>query len=472
MRPLCVDLDGSLVSTDMLHETFLAALRREPWVAALSVLWLLRGIPHLKRNLAERGGVDVATLPYREEVVAFLREERHKGRRLVLATASWTSVAQRVADHLGLFDEVIATTAERNMKGRVKAEELTRRFGEKGFDYVGDSPADLAVWRVAENAYVVDGSGHLANTVARDRAPARVFGTATGAQRFASAVRAARPHQWAKNLLVLVPLVAAHQVGNAALLVQALLAFAAFSLTASSAYLLNDMIDLEADRLHPRKRHRPFASGRLSIPAGGGMLVAALAGAILLAGGLPAQFQVALAAYFGLTLAYSFFLKRLAMLDVISLAALYTLRIIAGGFAIGAPASFWLLAFAMFLFFSLALVKRYAELLAIEDDGARVAPGRGYAGHDAEIVLAIGTASAMVSALVLALYINGETAKNLYSRPELLWVLCPVLLYWISRIWLLTARGRMHDDPVLFAVRDRASYLVAAAGLAVVWAAT
>jgi 4-hydroxybenzoate polyprenyltransferase len=472
MRPLCVDLDGSLVSTDLLHECFVSAVRGAPWVAILSAFWLLRGIAHLKRNLAERADFDVSALPYRDEVVSFLREERRKGRRVVLATASWQPLAQRVADHLGLFDEVIATTSGMNLKGAAKAQELVRRFGERGFDYLGNSPEDLPVWRVSEHAYVVDGGGRLADAVAPHSPPLRVFAAAGFRDRVAAALRAARPYQWSKNLLVLVPLIAAHRVGEAPALLQGALAFAAFCLTASSAYIANDLADLGADRLHPRKRHRPFAAGHLPIPLGAAIMVATLAGAAGLAALLSAGFQLSLAAYLALTIAYSLALKRVAMLDVISLAALYALRIVAGGFAIGAPVSFWLLAFAMFLFFSLALVKRYSELLALEEGGARTAPGRGYSGHDAEVVLAIGTASGMVSALVLALYINGETAKDLYSRPVLLWLLCPILLYWISRMWLLAARGQMHDDPVLFAVRDRASYLVAAAGLAVVWVAT
>jgi len=472
MRPLCVDLDGSLVSTDLLHECFVSAVRGAPWVAVLSAFWALHGIAHLKRRLAEHADIDVSLLPYREEVVSFLREERRKGRRVVLATASWRPLALRVADHLGLFDEVIATTDDTNLKGATKAKELARRFGERGFDYLGDSAADMEVWRVAERAYVVDGSGRLAGAVARYRPPGRVFAAASIGDHLAGAVRAVRPHQWAKNLLVLVPLIAAHRVGEASSLLYVAVAFVAFCLAASSAYIANDLVDLGADRLHPRKRHRPFASGCLPIPLGAVVMVAALAGAAGLASLLPCHFQLTLGVYIALTVAYSLAFKRVAILDVISLAALYTLRIIAGGFAIGAPASFWLLAFAMFLFFSLALVKRYAELLALDDDGARVAPGRGYAVHDAQLVLAIGSASAMVSALVLALYINGETAKNFYSRPETLWVLCPLLLYWISRIWLLTARGQMYDDPVLFSARDRASYLVAAVGLAVVWTAT
>lgn len=469
---LYVDLDGTLIATDLLHESFLAAVKRSPWVALRCVGWLAQGRARLKEELASRGHVDVASLPYREPVLQFLREERASGRRIVLATASWSSLAEAVAGHLGLFDEVLATTASGNLKGKAKARQLVEQSGAAGFDYIGDSRADIEVWRQARHAYVVDDTGRLANAMPAGIEVKRVFSPARPRQAWREAMRAVRPHQWAKNLLLFVPLVAAHRIDEPASLVAAMTGFAAFCLFASSAYLLNDLLDLGADRAHPRKRLRPLASGQLSIPAGLLLCAATLLAGVALASRLPAMFQATLAAYFVLTLAYSFGLKRVAMLDVISLAALYTLRIIAGGFAIPMPPSFWLLAFAMFLFFSLALVKRYAELVSLEEEGIGAAPGRGYAGHDAEVVLAIGSASAMVSALVLALYINGEAAKDLYTRPAFLWILCPILLYWVSRIWLLAARGQMHDDPVLFAVRDKASYAVAAAGAIVVWLAT
>jgi len=469
---LCVDLDGTLIDSDLLFESFLSAFRKAPWLVFQCVWWLAIGRARLKEELAKRAEVDAGTLPYRGEVVAFLRVERAKGRRLVLATASWCSLAEEVGRHLGLFDEVLATTRERNLKGERKAQLLVERWGEGGFDYVGDSLADVAVWRKARLAYVVGEGTRFRASLAEKVDLRSIARSESAADGHLASIRALRVHQWAKNLLILVPLFASHRMGDPALVGLAGLALLSFSLTASSAYLLNDLLDLRSDRAHPRKRLRPLASGQLSIPAGFLLCAATLVAGVAAAAFLPAVFQATLAAYLALTLAYSFGLKRVAMLDVISLAGLYTLRIVAGGVAIGAPASFWLLAFAMFIFFSLALVKRYAELVSLEGDGIGAAPGRGYAGHDAEIVLSIGSASAMVSALVLALYINGETVRDLYSRPAVLWLLCPVLLYWVSRIWLLAARGQMHDDPVVFALRDKASYFVAAVGAAVVWAAT
>jgi 4-hydroxybenzoate polyprenyltransferase/phosphoserine phosphatase len=469
---LCVDLDGTLIESDLLFESFLSAFKRSPWVCLQCIGWLVQGRARLKEELARRAVIDIATLPYRSEVVAFLKDERARGRRIILATASWSSLAEEVARHLGLFDEVHGTSRSGNLKGERKARLLVERWGAGGFDYVGDSTADIAVWRNARVAYVVGRAAYVQSALG-GRAEIRDIPIGVSSpSRQPAALRALRVHQWAKNFLIFVPLLASHRVGDVSLAVLSVLAFLAFSLTASSAYLLNDLLDLSSDRAHPRKRNRPLASGQLSIPAGFALCAGTLAAGIIVAAFLPVLFQSTLAAYLALTLAYSFGLKRAAMLDVISLAGLYTLRIVAGGFAIGAPASFWLLAFAMFIFFSLALVKRYAELVSLEGEGIKAAPGRGYAGHDAEMILAIGSASAMVSALVLALYINGETVRDLYSRPAVLWLLCPVLLYWVSRIWLLAARGQMHDDPVVFALRDKASYIVATVGGLVVWAAT
>ena len=468
--PLYADLDGTVLSTDLLYESFLSAFKASPWVAIQCIGWLVQGRARLKEELAARASIDVATLPYRDSVLAFLREERASGRRIVLTTASWVSLAEAVAKHLGLFDEVLATSREGNLKGEAKAARIAERSGEGGFDYIGDSGADLAVWKRSRHAYVVEPSDRLSSRIPQSVPVKRVFRPGEPGDLLRGALRSLRPHQWAKNLLVFVPLIASHRLGELDAVLMSLAAFVSFCLLASSAYLLNDLLDLPADRAHPRKRLRPLASGQLPIPAGAALMLACLAGGAAVAATLPAAFQGTLAAYLLLTIAYSLGLKRVAILDLVSLSLLYTTRIVCGGFALGAPVSFWLLAFAMFFFFSLALLKRYAELIALERDAP--VPGRGYAAHDAEVVLAIGTASAMVSALVLALYINGETAKALYSRPEALWMLCPLLLYWISRVWLLAARGQMHDDPVLFALRDRASYLVGAVGALVIYLAT
>jgi 4-hydroxybenzoate polyprenyltransferase len=300
----------------------------------------------------------------------------------------------------------------------------------------------------------------------------RVFANGGWRGRAGAALDALRPHQWAKNLLLFVPLLAAHRVGDVAAASSAFQALLAFCLAASSAYLLNDLLDLQADRAHPRKRRRALASRRLSIPWGAALLLACLAGAALAAVTLPRAFAATLAIYLALTVAYSAFLKQVPIVDVLALATLYTLRLIAGGFAVGVPLSFWLLALCMFAFFSLALLKRYTELTALATAAGERVPGRGYAGHDVDVVLAMGTASGLIGALVLALYMNGDTVKVLYRTPDVLWLLCPLYLYWIARMWLVGARGEMDDDPVLFSLRDPPTYLVAAAAAAVVWTAS
>jgi 4-hydroxybenzoate polyprenyltransferase len=276
-----------------------------------------------------------------------------------------------------------------------------------------------------------------------------------------------RPHQWAKNLLLLVPLLAAHRAADTAALRAALLGAVDFCLCASAMYVLNDLLDLEADREHPRKSLRPFASGELSVATGLALSAALLAAGVAISLTLPAKFQLALAAYCALALAYSFILKRLLLLDALALAGLYTLRIIAGGAATNVALSFWLLLFSVFLFLSLAFVKRYAELEDLRRRQRLQALGRGYHVEDLAVLWSFGTVSGYLSVLVLALYINSPEIQALYRHPKAVWMLCVLVLYWISRVWMTAHRGGMHDDPVLYALRDRVSL-----GLAVLAAVT
>jgi 4-hydroxybenzoate polyprenyltransferase len=285
------------------------------------------------------------------------------------------------------------------------------------------------------------------------------------ARRLRAGLRALRLHQWAKNLLVFVPLVAAHRLGDGSLFVDAVLAFLAFGLCASSAYVLNDLVDIKADRRHPRKRLRPFASGVLPPGAGVVLVPALLAASIAIALALPGRFLLVLAGYYALTLAYSFALKRIVLVDAVALAALYAARILAGAQAVQLPLSNWLLLFAVFLFFSLALVKRYAELDALRKEGRLDAAGRDYQVADLPILHSLGTASAAACVLVLALYLNSPAVLALYREPNALWLLCVLLLYWLSRVWLKGHRGEMHDDPVVFALKDRVSLCVALFGV-------
>jgi 4-hydroxybenzoate polyprenyltransferase/phosphoserine phosphatase len=451
--PLCVDLDGTLIASDTLFELFLVMLRREPWAILALPFWLLRGRAYFKQRLAEREALDVSRLPYRSEVVAYLKQERAGGRTLVLVTAAHQRIADAVAQHLDAFDRVLATDGSVNLKGSRKAAKLVEEYGERGFDYLGDSSADVPVWAAARHALVV-GTPSLEGKAKAVATIEKVFATSAGS--VLVWLKALRVYQWVKNILIFVPLVTAHRMSEGALLMQSITAFIAFSLCASAVYVINDLFDLDSDRTHARKSKRPFASGRLSIASG---LVAApllLVVAFGLSAFLPPLFSAALLLYFVVTLLYSLRFKRSSILDVLILAGLYTIRLIAGAVAVSVPLTFWLLAFSMFLFLSLALVKRVAELRTIPQETTGRLAGRGYRREDLPVLMSLGTASGYTCVMVFALYIDGGT-KGLYSHPKALWLLCPLLLFWISRIWLVTHRGEMHDDPIVFAFRDSIS---------------
>ncbi|MGE8284212.1 MAG: UbiA family prenyltransferase [Stenotrophomonas lactitubi] len=453
---LCVDLDGTLLDSDILYESLLQLLARNPLYLFLLPFWLLKGKAALKRKIAARVTLRPELLPYNPDVLALLRSTPQRPR--VLCTASDALLVAPIAEHLGLFEQVIASDGRRNLSGPHKAEALVASFGERGFDYAGNGTVDLAVWQRAAGAWVVNNDARLARAAARETT---VHAHWPAPARTRAWVKALRPHQWLKNLLVLVPLLTAHRFLEPDAVSQAVLAFAAFSLCASGVYLLNDLFDLQADRQHPRKRLRPFAAGRL--PLLHGLLAAPLltATGLLLAWLCSPAFAGVLMLYYALTLAYSLRLKRVVMLDVVLLAGLYTVRIIGGTIAIGAELSFWLLAFSMFIFLSLALLKRYTELHAVLARGKTSASGRGYGVEDLPLLQSLGAASGYIAVMVMALYINSPESIELYRHPKLLWLICPVLLYWVSRAWVVAHRGDMHDDPIVFAATDRPSQVVA-----------
>lgn len=455
---LCVDLDGTLLKSDALLESVLALLGRNPFYVFLLPVWLLKGKAALKHEIAARVDLDPATLPYDPRVLALLRETPARPR--VLCTASNVRVAQSIARHLGLFEAVMSSDHQMNLSGRRKADALVERFGERGFDYVGNGAVDLAVWSRARRAWVINAPIALANRAKKVGEVAEHLPSEPGTAK--AWIKAVRMHQWLKNLLVFLPLLASHRFFEVQAATSALLAFLAFGLCASGVYLLNDLLDLAADRGHPRKCKRPFASGRLPILHG--MMAAPL---LTLAGFALAlyvnmNFALVLVGYYVLTLAYSLRLKRVVMVDVILLASLYTVRIIGGAAAIDSALSFWLLAFSMFLFLSLAMLKRYTELTALLANGQNQASGRGYAVDDLPLIQSLGASGGYLAVLVFALYINSPESLELYRRPQLLWLICPLLLYWVSRAWVVAHRGRMDDDPVVFAVTDRSSQIVIA----------
>lgn len=468
--PLVIDLDGTLLNSDLLIESGLSFIRAEPTKILAPLAWLSSGKVYLKEQLAASTEIDIASLPYNPQVITLIKTEKAKGRKIILATASHKIYAKKIADHLKLFDEILATD-KINLSAQNKRDKLVELFGEQGFDYVGNSSDDLSVWEAARYAYLVNPERGV-------EAKAKAFGNVeqviqTPLNSFKVWVKALRFHQWMKNLLIFVPLLASHQLHDVGLLLNGVLAFVLFGLCASSVYLLNDLLDLEDDRHHPSKRHRPFASGSLSVKSGllafPILLAIAFIGAWLF---LPLPFTITLACYYGLTLGYSFVIKRQIMIDVVTLALLYTLRIIAGTFAFGLKLTFWMLAFSMFIFLSLALVKRYAELREARVNGKKEkSRGRGYYPDDLEMIASLGASSGYLSVMVLALYTQDAQTTALYQFPELIWFACPLLLFWISRTWLLTHRGQMHDDPVLFAVKDKISLLVGGLFGAIFWLA-
>ncbi len=467
--PLVVDLDGTLIRSDLLVETWFSLLRHSPLTAMRAVLWVLRGRAHLKQQIAARVVLDVTMLPYHDQLIEYLRAQHDEGRHLVLASASDERLVTAIAGHLGLFEKVLASDGLTNLAGASKRDRLLKEFGAKGYDYAGNAPADLPVWAEARTAIVVDPTRGLRAAVARTTEIERIF--EDDGDRFTAILRALRMHQWAKNLLIFVPLLASHQIGDLSLLLLTLLAFLAFGLCASGSYILNDLLDLESDRRHPEKRRRPIAAG--SLPARQGrMLVLPLVGAGRAVGAVAsAVLPGILLLYLASTIAYSIYVKHVALIDVFWLAGLYTLRIVAGAAVAVLWPSAWLLVFSMYLFLSLALLKRHTELVNALP-GTSLAYDRGYRREDSELLAALGSASGYIAVLVAGLYITSDAARLFYDRPGLLWGACVLLLYWISRMWLIAHRRMMSSDPVAFAVRDPVTWGVLALSAIFMIAAT
>lgn len=467
--PLCVDLDGTLIATDSLAEALLILARKYPLDLLRLPGWAMGGKSRMKDEIARRVAVDPTLLPYRQDIIAFLRAEKEAGRRIVLATASHHSVAEAVAKHLGIFDEIIASGNGSNFKGSAKIAEMERRFGKGNFDYIGDATADLAVWKGARKAYVVASGKGIVRKAQSVCTPAQVF-EIKGTGR--AMLKALRPHQWVKNCLLFVPLILAHQLQDFHKIAAAVFAFWAFSLCASAIYIINDLLDLESDRKHPTKRRRPFASGKLTATTGLALSAGLLVAAFSIAIALPWEFTVWLLVYLALTTAYSFWLKRKLLVDVILLAGLYTHRIIAGAAAVDVNLTMWLLAFSMFFFLSLAFAKRYSELIQVEESGEEHVAGRGYQVRDLRVIESIGPASGYLAVLVFCNYLNDAQhdpqIKLLYAHWKVLWLVAPVLLYWITRLWFLARRRQLHDDPIVFAIRDRRSHICGLLAAAIV----
>ena len=456
--PLGVDLDGTLIRTDAFLESVCRYCKLYPFDVFRFPFWLKKGKAYFKRRIAEKVNVDPGSLPYNEEVISFLKKEREQGISIVLATAADELVARPIANHVGLFDDVIASNGSDNYAGSAKAAFLEEKYGKEGFGYVGNEAKDIKVWKRAGRVLAVSTNKGFTEKVQAQVRPERVFEHDQDSPR--ELLRAIRVHQWVKNLLVFIPLIMAHRVLELDYLFPTIVAFLAYSLCASSVYLINDLLDIEADRAHPTKRNRPVASGNVSVTAALGLIPLLLVSSFVFSVALPLEFQLLLGAYFVITFSYSLWLKQIALIDILTLASLYALRILAGGMSTGIAVSEWLVAFSMFIFLSLACAKRYAELIEVRRLELETAVGRGYRAIDLELIGQLGASSGYISVLVLALYINSSQVVTLYHRPSLLWLVCPILLYWISRVWLIAHRGELHEDPIVFAIHDRASYLV------------
>lgn len=457
---LAVDLDGTLIATDLFWESLFQLLRSNPLALFMLPLWLAGGKARLKSEIAARIELDATALPYRPEVVERLTAEKEAGRRLILATGSHERFAEAIADHLGLFDAILATDATCNLTATRKRDALTREFGDGGFDYVGNSRADIAVFDAAGSAIVVAPDGAAARWQRRHEA--ELIETSKPSVR--TIIKMLRVHQWLKNTLIAVPMVLSHEYFDTGMVLACAIAFVSLSAAASAIYIVNDFFDMPLDRKHATKKNRPFAAGTLSIPFGlasaGSLLALSAASALL----LDPLFGLVLVLYLVTTTAYSLSLKRMLLIDVFTLAGLYTIRILAGAAATGTDVSFWLLAFSIFFFLSLALVKRHVELADTDvEEGTRIA-GRGYRPEDLSVIAQGGVSAAFAAAMVLALYIDSASVRELYANPWMIWPLAPIVLYLTLRIWVLAGRRELHDDPVVFLVRDWRSQLVIAIG--------
>ncbi|VAW65920.1 Integral membrane protein [hydrothermal vent metagenome] len=467
---LFVDLDGTLINSDVLFESFFSLLKLNFLYIFLVPYWILKGKSYLKSKIASKTNIDVRLLPYNNDLLDYLKNEHKNGRELILATASNKKFSEAIAKHLNIFSSVISSDENNNLSGNKKLDAIKNMLTDnETFSYAGNENIDLKIFKYAESAIVVNADNSLLRKAEKlteiEKNIPKKFSTLN------SVIKAMRLHQWVKNVLIFVPLFAAQLWYQLDSILLTTLAFVMFGLTASSVYLLNDMLDLESDRRHPRKRNRPFASGKLSLATGVFLVILIPFITLPISYFISIEFFIILVLYLILTLAYSFVLKSYVLIDAIMLAALYTIRVIAGAGVIQVMPSFWLLAFSMFIFISLALVKRCSELYTLKEMNRLSTEGRDYEVSDIPVLQSMGLASGFTSVLVIALFINSPEVIVRYSHPQLLWLMCPALLYWISRVWLKTQRGEMHDDPIVFSIKDRGSQFVAFAMLIIVLAA-
>ncbi|MBS1538913.1 MAG: UbiA family prenyltransferase [Bacteroidetes bacterium] len=457
--PLVVDLDGTLIATDCLWESLLILLKEKPIYLLYLPWWIFKGKFYFKKRVTDCTYLNISVLPYRQHILDYIQVARLNNRQIILATATDMRIAKRIGEYSGIFVDIIATETN-NLSGKIKLQKIKELHPLDEFDYIGNSNADLPIWKESRRAIIASSSKSLIDKVRTIHPDVEVL-PENSDSRVTTFFKTIRVHQWIKNLLLFVPLFLAHRLSETDTLFKTFIAFISFSLCASSVYILNDLFDLESDRQHPHKKNRPFASGIQQIPTG--ILLVPLfiiISSIIAWVGVSLDFVFVLWAYLFITTVYSFRLKKVVIVDVLLLAGLYSFRLYAGSVAGSVFLSPWLVAFAIFFFLSLAFVKRYSELLLIFSVNNSQATGRGYYSSDSEIVKTVGMSCGLISVLVFALYMNSREVTKLYHHPQLLWLIGICLLYWIIRVWLIAHRGEMHDDPIIFSIKDKASYLI------------
>jgi 4-hydroxybenzoate polyprenyltransferase len=458
LLPLFIDLDGTLIKSDLLVESSLVLVKHNPINIIRILFWICRGKAYLKQMIAERTHIDLGLLPYNKAFLSFLYTEAGRGRELILATASNKVLATQVANHLGIFQRVLASDKKCNLAGSEKVKAIMEicRTGE--FDYAGNSMVDLSIWSHCRQAILVNPAKGVEKALRRKNIYAEIFSDrASGA---ITLLKSVRIHQWSKNMLLFVPLFTSHKLDDTSSIINLVIGFISFCFCASAGYLLNDFLDLDSDRSHPNKCKRPLAAGDVSLIRAGIIMILLILTGLSIAAYVSINLFLILLLYMAISLFYSFYLKKIVLVDVLVLAGLYTLRVIAGAMVIDVYSSFWLLSFSMFLFFSLALVKRCAELNVLNKANEVSTTRRDYKIYDLHHLQNMGISSGYVSVLVIALYINSNEVMLHYSKPKFLWLLCPIILYWISRVWVVSGRGEMNEDPLVFAIRDRVSWFV------------
>ena len=459
---LFVDLDGTLIKSDLLFECLVPIIKNYFYALFLAPFWLLKGKAYLKDKFSDLVSINPEILPYNNNVLEYIRKEKENGSKIILATASNIKLAKSISDYLGIFDDVIASSKEENLKGKNKLNKIKlyieNNNTNKEFSYIGDSEADVKIFNET-NIPIVVGNKNVFNKI-KSKNDKTTFVDGENDFSLKKFFKMIRTYQWVKNFLIFLPLILAHKFLDVNLLLKALVAFFSFSFLSSSVYIINDIMDVESDRIHPSKKNRPIASGAVKISSALKVAFILMPLSFIISIFLGKEFLFVLLTYFITTSCYSFYLKKIMLVDILILSLLYTVRMFAGGVALNIYLSPWLFMFSMFFFFSLACAKRYSELYAVRNNLQDEIKGRGYQAQDLEQIQIFGSSSGYIAILIFALYIQSDISMKLYKTPSFFWALCPIMLYWISRVWLLSHRGRMTQDPIIFALKDKVSYVV------------